>query len=62
MINIYSQITKDYAVPLNAITNTLEPSITLYWTASSANSFSIYRKLKIEFISNPFYGFYILVT
>jgi hypothetical protein len=45
---IYAQITKDYAVPLNAITNSLEPSITIYWTASSANSFSIYRKLKNE--------------
>ncbi|MEI6310695.1 MAG: PKD domain-containing protein [Bacteroidota bacterium] len=47
-INIDSnaQVTKDYAVPIQAIINASDPSITLYWTATSATNFSLYRKLE----------------
>ena len=41
-----AQVTKDYAVPLSAITNATSPAITMYWTATTANYFSIYKKNK----------------
>ncbi len=45
-IDSNAQVTKDYAVPIQATVNASTPSITLNWTASSATNFSIYRKLE----------------
>lgn len=45
-IDSNAQVTKDYAVPIQATVNASTPSITLHWTASSATNFSIYRKLE----------------
>lgn len=45
---VFAQVPKDYAVPLSVISNSTPPSITLNWSANSANSFSIYKKLKVD--------------